>query len=181
MTLGSHQSAIGKSQAHISPPQYVKAIGPFGFDPCAAPPPRFFDCAKENWHEGGLVREWPRGLLFYANPPFDQRVVGFFVERAAQHGNGILLLHARIETAWFRPCWDHASGILFLAKRIKFLFPDGREQPSNSGAPVALIAFGPTALERLRNSGLVGSLVTGWRWQGAGSSSSSRRTPETTS
>jgi hypothetical protein len=48
-------------------------------------------------------------------------------------------LHARTETAWFRPCWEFASGILFLRTRIKFCKPDGSEQPANSGAPPVLV------------------------------------------
>jgi hypothetical protein len=58
--------------------------------------------------------------------------------------------------------WKHASGILFLADRLKFCRADGSEQPHNSGAPAVLVAFGERDLFRLRMSGIAGFLVTGW-------------------
>jgi hypothetical protein len=76
--------------------------------------------------------------------------------------NGIALLHARTEAAWFDPIWERAGGILFLSDRIKFCKPDGSEQPFNSGAPAILVAFGAEALSRLRRCGIPGRLVTGW-------------------
>jgi hypothetical protein len=165
MTLGSHQRSIGKSQGHITPRWLLDALTRdrprFGLDPAAADP-RPWDCAAINWTSGSLEREWPRELLIYLNPPFDRRVVGAFVTRAAQHGNAVVLTHARIETEWFLSIWQHAHGILFLADRIKFCLPDGSEHPHNSGAPAVLVAFGEEALSRLRGCGIAGVLVTEW-------------------
>jgi hypothetical protein len=80
MTLGSHQTAIGKSQDHITPRWIITRLGPFTTDPCAADP-RPWDCAEHNITEAqdGLRRLW----LGYTwlNPPFDQRVVGRWIER----------------------------------------------------------------------------------------------------
>jgi hypothetical protein len=137
-------------------------LGAFDLDPCAADP-RPWDCAGENRTSGGLSRPW-RGRV-WLNPPFDRYEVGEWVERLARHGDGTALLHARTEAAWFEPCWRSASGILFMADRIKFCRPDGSEQPANSGAPPVLVAFGAKDLAALRDSGLPGALVTGWEWQ----------------
>jgi DNA N-6-adenine-methyltransferase (Dam) len=148
MTLGSHQQTIGRSQVHT--------------DPCAASP-RPWDCAAVNITEkdNGLIQPW-HGRVFL-NPPFDRYEVRQWVGRLAEHGQGTALLHARTEAGWFEPIWEHASGILFLADRIKFCKPDGREQPANSGAPPVLVAFGEQDLARLRECGVAGRLVTQWQ------------------
>src|SRR5262245_35496438 len=162
MTLGSHQQCVGKSQDHITPRWILDAIGPCDLDPAAADP-RPWDCAAVNWATHGLDRDW-FGFV-YLNPPFDQYVVGTWISRLAAHGNGICLLHARTEAAWFEPIWQHAAAILFMADRIKFFRPDGSEQPHNSGAPPILVAFGDEALQRLQRCGIGGALVTRWHVQ----------------
>jgi DNA N-6-adenine-methyltransferase (Dam) len=161
MTLGSHQTTIGKSQVHCTPRWILDALGPFDLDPAAASPRRW-DCAKNNFTEAddGLSRPWV-GRVFL-NPPFNRFEVGRWIQRLADHGHGTALLHARTEASWFEPIWKSASGILFLADRIKFYRPDGTEQPYNSGAPPVLVAFSADDLAHLRNSGIQGSLVTTW-------------------
>ena len=142
MTLGSHQASVGKSQVHVTPRWIIERLGPFDLDPCAADP-RPWDCAARNVveAEGGLSRPWCGRV--WLNPPFDRYAVGAWIQKLADHGDGIALLHARTEATWFEPCWEAARGILFLADRIKFCRPDGSEQPANSGAPPVLVAFGP--------------------------------------
>jgi DNA N-6-adenine-methyltransferase (Dam) len=168
MALGSHQRCVGKSQVHITPKPMIDALGPFVLDPCAADP-RPWDCARINWTErdDGLSREWPRDFFIYLNPPFDRYVVGTWMARLAEHNNGIALLHARTEAAWFEPVWQSASGILFLADRIHFYRADGTRQPANSGAPPVLVAFGDKAALRLRGCGIAGVFVNQWHMQTA--------------
>lgn len=166
MTLGSHQQSVGKSQTHITPRWIIDRLGPFDLDPAAADP-RPWACAATNWSTHGLERDW-FGLV-YLNPPFDRYEVGSWIAKLAAHGNGITLLHARTEAAWFEPIWQHAAAILFLADRIKFCRPDGSEQPANSGAPPILAAFGDEAVLRLHRCGIAGSLVTRWYVQAASS------------
>jgi hypothetical protein len=160
MTLGSHQRTVGVSQVHLTPRWIVDALGPFDLDPCAADS-RPWDCARENWTEAddGLSRPW-RGRV-WLNPPFDRYQVGRWIGRLAEHGDGVALLHARTEAAWFRPIWERAELACFLFRRIKFVRPDGTEQPANSGAPVVLAAFGSGAAARLRSAGLEGAFLTG--------------------
>jgi hypothetical protein len=161
MTLGSHQQTVGKSQNHITPKWFFDALGQFDLDPCAASP-RPWACATRNYIEAedGLSRPW-RGRV-WLNPPFDRYEVGRWISRLAEHGHGTALLHARTEAGWFEPCWQHASGILFMADRIHFHKPDGSRQPANSGAPPVLVAFGQQDLARLRSSGIAGALTTKW-------------------
>ncbi|MBP8231970.1 MAG: hypothetical protein KAY22_06660 [Rhizorhabdus sp.] len=160
MTLGSHQTSIGKSQVHLTPRWLLDQLGPFDLDPCAATV-RPWDCAAENYVEAidGLAQPW-KGLV-WLNPPFDRRLIGRWLAKLAEHGQGIALVHARTETAWFRQIWTGADLILFLGHRVNFLRPDGSAQPANSGAPIALAGYGEGA-NRLRNSDLPGTLVTEW-------------------
>jgi len=162
MTLGSHQQCVGKSQDHITPKKEIlDRLGPFDFDPAGAVI-RPWDCAEVTWTSGGLERVWPKHLFIFLNPPFNRYMVGAWVRKAAEHGNAVVLLHARTEAEWFEPIWEHASGILFLADRIHFYTPTGARQPANSGAPAVLVAFGAEALARLQRCGIAGVLVTEW-------------------
>lgn len=160
MTLGSHQATIGKSQTYITPRFIIDALGPLDLDPCAAWP-RPWDCAQVNWSRAGLDCAWFGSV--WLNPPFDRRGVGAWIDRLAEHGNGMALLHARTETAWFRPVWKRAEALLFLYERVTFHDQAGALYGANSGAPVVLCAFGPDMGQRLADSGLAGALVTNWR------------------
>jgi hypothetical protein len=40
MTLGSHQTSIGKTQVHITPRWIIEVLGLFDLDPAAADPAR---------------------------------------------------------------------------------------------------------------------------------------------
>lgn len=157
MTLGSHQRCVGKSQTHLTPKWLIDKLGPFDLDPCAAPEPRPWDCATLNYTEDYYSSTW-HGIV-WLNPPFNRYVVGDWIQKLADHGNGICLVHARTEAAWFQPIWKHAELILFLDKRIKFCRHDGSEQAANSGAPPVLAAFGVDASKRLRRARFSGAYV----------------------
>jgi hypothetical protein len=167
VTLGSHQQTVGKSQTHLTPRWIIDALGPFDLDPCAADP-RPWDCATVNWSEAddGLSRQWIGRV--WMNPPFDRRHILRWVDRLAEHGNGIALVHARTETEWFRRFWRDADGILFLRKRLVFLDQSGRPgktargEVANSGAPLALVAFGAANAKVLRSGCVPGWMVDQW-------------------
>jgi hypothetical protein len=125
VTLGSHQTSVGRSQVHCTPRWILERLGPFDLDPCAADP-RPWDCAAENWTSDGLGTPW-HGRV-WLNPPFDRYEVGRWIARLAQHGNGTALLHARTEAGWFQPIWEFSTAILFMADRIKFA---DRTDPNN--------------------------------------------------
>jgi hypothetical protein len=105
MTLGSHQTSIGKTQVHITPRWILEVLGPFDLDPAAADP-RPWDCAAVNYTERDDGLRFGRPFL---NPPF----VPLWIRKLARHGCGTALLHARTETDWFEPIWESATVILF--------------------------------------------------------------------
>lgn len=174
MTLGSHQTTVGKSQVHLTPKWIIDELGPFETDPCAAFP-RPWDCAKRNLIEGedGLTQDWFGRV--WLNPPFNRYEVGKWIQKLADHGDGIALLHARTETEWFRICWKSAFAILFLRQRITFVQPDGtpcttqKGEIANSGAPPVLVAFGEENGNRLCDfaNRHGGALVYRWQLYGA--------------
>jgi hypothetical protein len=168
MSLGSHQQTVGRSQSHITPKGIIDLLGgaaSFDLDP-AASTPQPWPCARKSYTEAddGLSKKWFGRI--WLNPPFDRYRVAEWIERLAEHGRGSCLLHARTEAQWFTPCWRSASGILFFANRIHFYKPDGSRHPYNSGAPPLLVAFGAEDLQRLRESGIAGTLVTSWETVG---------------
>ncbi|MDQ2080506.1 DNA N-6-adenine-methyltransferase [Xanthobacteraceae bacterium Astr-EGSB] len=170
MTLGSHQTTIGKSQVAITPRWILDPLGAFDLDPCGNDP-RPWDCATVTFTEAddGLARDWFGRV--WLNPPFDRRVVGAFIDRLTRHGRGTALVHVRTETDWFGGIWRHASALLFLAGRVIFHAPDGDHlrivnpeakhfgKVANSGAPVVLAAFGMDDADVLALCGIAGHFV----------------------
>jgi hypothetical protein len=118
--------------------------------------------------DDGLRQPWAGRI--WLNPPFDRYQVGKWIGRLAEHGCGTALLHARTETEWFRICYQRATAILFMAKRIIFVKSDGTPcrtksgEVANSGAPPVLVAFGDYDATRLRAfaSKHGGALVECW-------------------
>lgn len=171
MTIGSHQTTIGKSQVHLTPRAIIDPLGAFDLDPCAADP-RPWDCAKANFTEAddGLSRDWFGRV--WLNPPFHRYQIAAWLDKMAAHGCGTALVHARTDTAWFGTIWRHATALLFLSGRVTFRQADGTQQtitdpksknygkPNDSGAPVVLCAFGSADADVLSSSGLAGAFVS---------------------
>ena len=149
MAMSGHERpGFGLSIDWETPPYILTALGDFDDDPCRP------DSIE------GFMRPW-RGRV-WLNPPYN-RDIGMWLEKLADHGNGIALIFARTETRAFqRYVWDRANALLFLSGRLKF-FRDGREAKANSGAPSVLIAYGEQNAHALGCSGLSGVLVTDWR------------------
>lgn len=153
MSLSGHQSAKMKNDEWLTPPEILDALGEFDLDPCA-PINRPWPTARCHFtvDDDGLSRVWAGRV--WCNPPFGREAVKW-LRRMADHGNGIALIPARTETAMFYECvWGRASGVLFIKGRPHFHFVDGSRAAFNSGAPIALIAYGQENRDVLLNSGL---------------------------
>jgi len=138
---------VGASVEWHSPPEIVEALGPFDDDPC-----------QSGMHYG-LQRTW-HGLV-WLNPPYD-RDLGRWLNKLADHGNGIALIFARTETKiFFEQVWSRADAILFLKGRLHF-YQNGVRAKGNAGAPSCLVAYGQEAQRRLVFSPLEGALTTRW-------------------
>lgn len=162
MSLTSHQRPHrGATDVWLTPPEIIAALGPFDLDPCAAVD-QPWPTARTHYTEvdDGLSRPW-FGMV-WCNPPFGP-AAGTWLARCAEHGNALALCPARTETRWFfDSVWDQATSVLFMRGRPHFHHSDGRRGSANSGAPIALVAYGDRAAHRLRHSGIRGALLVGW-------------------
>jgi hypothetical protein len=163
VSLSGHQRPHrGASDTWLTPPEILRAVGPFDLDPCASLN-RPWDTAAKHYtiEDDGLAQRWD-GFV-WCNPPFGPEAATW-LRRLADHGHGIGLTPARTETRWFvSQVWQHADAVLFLHGRPHFHHADGTRGRANSGAPICLIAYGDLAVQRLLTCGLPGSLVTGWK------------------
>jgi hypothetical protein len=152
--------ARSQTTVWLTPPEIIKALGPFDLDPCAAPDPRPWPTASIHYTEGGLSKPW-NGFV-WCNPPYGQEVWKW-LRRMADHGNGIALVFARTETVgFFDTAWDGATSVLFLKGRIHYYRPDGTRAKGNSGAPSVLVAYGNRANEAIKQCEIPGAHVFNW-------------------
>lgn len=85
---------------------------------------------------------------------------GTWLQRLAEHRNGIALIFARTETDMFhRWGWQKADAMLFLRGRLHFYTASGERAKHNAGGPSVLIAYGSDNVERLRMCGIDGHFV----------------------
>lgn len=155
--VGGHERPNeGATNEWLTPPEILRALGPFDLDPCS-PVSRPWDTARTHYtvNDDGLSKKW-RGRV-WLNPPYGPHV-GQWLKRLAEHGDGIALIFARTETDAFFGAWQHADAMLFLRRRLHFHRIDG-SRAGNSGAPSVLIAFGEANVTALRRSGLKGAFV----------------------
>jgi hypothetical protein len=63
----------------------------------------------------------------FVNPPFSE--LPKWINRFVLHGNGVMLVPARIEVGWFWDLWSHCDGIFFTKGPVKYLCPAGKAPP----------------------------------------------------
>lgn len=161
--MGSHQSSQMLKDEWLTPPAIIDALGgpqSFDLDPCA-PITRPWDMAKEHYTiaENGLLKPWHGRVWF--NPPYGgPNIVGPWMRRMAEHGQGTTLIFARTETAlFFETVWERATAILFLAGRLHFHHVDGTRAAANAGAPSVLVAYGFADAAALSASKIPGKFI----------------------
>lgn len=153
--MSRHERPIqGETNEWYTPPELFTALGmEFDLDP-AAPPggvpwvPATRSLSKE---EDGLGLPWEGRV--WLNPPYGPQTT-HWLRRLAEHGNGLALVFARTETAWWHAVVPSAAAVCFVKGRLHFLRSDGKPSTSNAGAPSALIAYGEDCARSLAASGL---------------------------
>jgi len=143
----------------LTPPEIIKALGPFDLDPCS-PIVRPWDTAAKHYTimDMGLFQSW-EGNRVWMNPPYGLEAAEWLAKLAG-HGNGIAMIFARTETDMFRRyVWEKADAIFFFYGRIYFHYVDGRRSEVNAGAPSCLVAYGEDNIKAIEASGLKGYLV----------------------
>ncbi len=141
----------------LTPPEIVKSLGDFLLDPCSPieAPWRLAPIYYTEHHDG-LKQPWV-GRVFM-NPPYGEQCK-FWMRKMVQHGDGVALVFARVETQWFHETvWNAADAVFFFDRRISFYRPNGTKG-SGSSAPSCLVAYGQENVESLCQSGLKGKLI----------------------
>jgi len=122
-------------------------IGGISWIPCS----RFYTLADD-----GLKQTW-QGSVFL-NPPYGKETPKWLA-KMHQHRNGMALLFARTDCAWFHDYVAKADAILFLKGRVKFVDGLGVSKGSGAGSGSMLIAWGSQQVEALKRMEDLGKLI----------------------
>lgn len=150
----THESTVNESIEWYTPPEVFDALGlEFDLDPCSPGEGRSFVPAKKHYTviDDGLVSPW-EGTVF-VNPPYGKHTP-VWLEKLAQHGDGIALVFARTDTKWFRAAAHSADVICFISSRVRFYQGNTENRGGTPGTGSMLIAYGDRAADAVRNSGL---------------------------
>ncbi|WP_340650068.1 DNA N-6-adenine-methyltransferase [Pseudoxanthomonas winnipegensis] len=143
------------TETWLTPPALLKALGPFDLDPATPEGGMPWRTAKRMLKPSsdGLKTPWPKRSFVWVNPPYG-RGMDAWISKAADHGNGIALIFARMETGCVhRSVLTHpnASALVFTKGRLSFCREDGtpgRACPMGS----LFVGYGVRAAQRLREA-----------------------------
>lgn len=152
--------AVGSSVEWYTPPEIFDALGlTFDLDVCAPPGGLPWIPAKRSFSraDDGLAQEW-RGRV-WMNPPYGLQIRPW-MRKLAAHGDGLALVHARTDAAWFREATSAATAICFIAGRVRFV-RGATMSAEGPGSPVSnvLLAFGQTCAVALIQANLGPTLL----------------------
>lgn len=144
----------------LTPQWILEALGTFDLDPCAAAENPQWVCGRSFTKvDDGLVQTWS-GRVFM-NPPFSN--IPPWLKRAAEHGSGISLVPAAVESrTWRDTVWKSAKGVLLLYGRTRFSNPDGSCTTGRPLRSVALVAWSEEDSRVLYGSELAGVYLPVW-------------------
>jgi hypothetical protein len=154
-----HEKTTMRTDEWLTPPSIIRALGTFDLDPCT-PINRPWDTAKIhfNINDNGLILPWDNYRV-WMNPPYGSTMIKW-LQKLANHDNGIALTFARTDTQAFQKfVFPSAMSMLFIAGRLKFYTVRGIAGHFNGGAPSVLIAYGENNADALAESGIEGKHV----------------------
>lgn len=140
------------TETWLTPPALLKALGPFDLDPATPEQGMPWRTAKKMLKpsDDGLATVWPKKSFVWLNPPYG-RGMEKWLSKAAEHGHGISLIFARMETGCMhRSVLTHpsASAVVFTKGRLAFCREDGAP---GKACPMGslFVGYGERAAERL--------------------------------
>jgi len=154
-----HEAAVSNSVEWYTPKSVFDALGVgFDLDVCSPGLDKTWVPAEYAFtiEDDGLTSPWA-GFV-WCNPPYGKGI-DKWISRMAEHDNGIALLPARPDTAWFYEMSETACLVKFVRGRIRF-HPGDKHAP-NTGSPGAgnvLAAWGAYASTVLSESNIKGRL-----------------------
>lgn len=155
--MALHEQSVGASDEWYTPRHVFEAMDVrFDLDvsaPCVECPA--YDWCDDAYTQESLTRDW-FGFI-WMNPPFGGRNgLVPWLDKFFTHGNGVALVPDRTSAPWWQAYAQRADALLFVAKKLRFLRPDGTEGASPAQG-TTLFAAGPRgvlALERAERSSL---------------------------
>ena len=141
-----------------TPIELINALGKFDLDPCSPINPLWKTATTMyNKNDDGLKQEWSGRV--WLNPPYSRPLIEQFIEKMADHNNGIALLFNRCDSKMFQSIiFEKAAAMKFLKSRVKFYRPDGTKGGS-PGCGSILIAFGEDNAEILKHCDIEGKYI----------------------
>ncbi len=152
----THDNKDNATVDWYTPPWVFQRIGlEFDLDPCQPPDGIDWIPAKRRYsiHDDGLMQPWVGRV--WLNPPYGKHTQAWLM-RMHNHRNGIALVFARTDCAWFHESVAKAEAILFLRGRVKFVDGLGVTGGNGAGSGSMLVAWGTenvAALEAMRDIG----------------------------
>jgi len=127
-------SHSGKTNSWLTPLWLVNELGEFDLDPCGF---QYHKTAKKIYELpfNGLTASWLGRV--WLNPPYGKHQQSWMY-KMQEHGSGIALIFARLETKWIQRFL--VNGFFQIEGRISFLKEDLTED-SNAGTGSILIPF----------------------------------------
>lgn len=150
----AHESTINESVEWYTPPEIFDALGlEFDLDPCSPGKGKSYVPAKKHYtiEDDGLTSPWAGTV--WVNPPYGPHTK-VWMEKLADHGDGIALVFARTDVKWFQEHGIKADLVCFISSRVKFFQGDIAKRGGSPGAGSMLLAFGEKSAKALLNSGL---------------------------
>ena len=145
----------GSSVEWYTPPELFEAVGiNFDLDVCA--PTGGLPWIPATWSfcqdDDGLAQPW-HGKV-WMNPPYGKGI-DKWMQKLAEHGDGIAFVHARTGTVWWREAVAAATAVCFVADSVRFVRGSTwTQEPGGSPVPLVLIAYGLECATALMQSGL---------------------------
>ena len=141
-----------------TPIELINSLGSFDLDPCAPEVPLWRTATTMyDKNVDGLKQDWFGRV--WLNPPYSRPLIEQFVNRMAEHNNGIALLLNRCDSKMFIDViLEKATAIKFLKSRIRFYKKDGT-RGGNPGCGSILIAFGEDNAYTLEKNSLPGKFI----------------------
>jgi len=154
-------SGEGNTNTWFTPKHIIDALGVhFDLDPCTQtyrPHNTATNHICEDNGGNGLIADW-FGTV-WLNPPYGREIKSW-LDKLAEHGDGVALVFSRTETVWAQTCLTKATSVNFIKGRISFIKADGSKGDTAANGSM-LIAFGDKADRAIRNiSGLYAKMET---------------------
>lgn len=157
----NHDTQAIQSVEWYTPPEVFTALGlEFNLDPCspgAAVVPWIPTLQHFTRADDGLMQPW-HGRV-WLNPPYGKHTA-VWLQKLANHGDGVALLLSRTDTEWFHRAASRADLVCFMRGRLRFFAGhEGmttlpKRSTDNVAAGSVLFAFGQENAHALRRSKL---------------------------